>query len=60
MMYNFKKFDIVVEDRKSLGLYFIPRNFRDVTTKEEIHNTIDYCKKQYNSIQFNTIQYNSI
>lgn len=48
MMYNFKKFDIVVEDRKSLGLYFIPRNFRDVTTKEEIHNAIDYCKKQYN------------
>ena len=48
MMYNFKKFDIEVDDRKSLGLYFIPRNFREVATKEEIHNTINIIKNDLN------------
>lgn len=52
MVYNFDKFDIVVKEavdgRKELGLCFIPKNFREFVTKEEIHNAIDYCKNDLN------------
>lgn len=47
MIYNFDKLDIVVEVKEGLGLYyFIPKNFREVTTKEEVHKAIDYCKNE--------------
>ena len=45
MVYNFDKFDIVVEEVDD-RLYFIPKNFREVTTKKEVHNAIDYCKNE--------------
>lgn len=49
MIYNFDKFDILVEAKEALGMYyFITRNFREVATKEEIHNAIDYCKNKLN------------
>ena len=55
MIYNFDKFDIVVDDSnmilvddKVFGLYFTPKNFREVTTKEEIHKAIDYVKDELN------------
>ena len=49
MIYNFDKFDIVVDAKEALGMYyFIPKNFREIATKEEIHNAIDYCKNDLN------------
>ena len=55
MIYNFDKFDIVVDDSnmilvddRIIGLYFIPVNMREVVTKEEIHNAIDYVKDELN------------
>ena len=49
MIYNFDKFDIVVDAKEALGLYyFIPKNFREVATKEEIHNEINIIKNDLN------------
>ena len=49
MIYNFDKFDIVVEAKEALGMYyFIPKNFREVATKEEIHNAINIIKNDLN------------
>ena len=46
MIYNFNDFNIEVEYRKGLGLYFIPRNMKRPISKEEVHNAIDICKKE--------------
>ena len=47
IIYIFEQFDIIVDDRKEIGIYFIPKNFREVATKEEIHKAINICKMKY-------------
>ena len=42
--YIFEQFDIIVDVRNEIDVYFIPKNFRKDTTKEEIHKAIDICK----------------
>ena len=48
MLYNFIDFDIEIVYKKGLGLYFIPRNMRRVVSRGEIHNAINYVKKELN------------
>ena len=49
MLYNFDKFDVEVEAKEALGMfYFIPKNFKKVATKEEIHNAINIIKNDLN------------
>lgn len=48
MLYNFDGFDIEADYREGLGLYFIPRNYKRIVSKEKIHSAIDYVKKKLN------------
>ena len=49
MLYNFDKFDIGVEAKEALGMfYFIPKNFREVASKVEIHEAINIIKNDLN------------
>ena len=49
MLYNFDKFDVGVEAKEALGIYyFIPRNIKEAVTKEEIHNAINIIKNDLN------------
>ena len=57
MLYNFDGFDIEVNYRKGLGLYFIPRNYKRIVTKKEVHNAIDYIKKELNIENNNGVGY---
>lgn len=62
MLYNFDKFDIGVEAKEALEMYyFTPKNFREVVTKEEIHNAINIIKNDLNiENDVNGVRYHKI